>query len=141
MKTFAEKLTARRGELGLSQAQLGELAGVGKRTITSYETDGRMPHAAGLYKLARALSVSPEYLKNDEIDDPLFGMERAEYIESARERFGSAGARDVERLLQQNAALFAGGELSEEAKDSFFQAVMRAYVDCKEKARETYGGK
>lgn len=141
MKTFREKLIARRGELGLSQAQLGELAGLGKRTITSYETDGRIPHAAQLYKLAKALEVSPEYLKNDEVDDPRFGLERADYVESARVRFGSAGARDVERLLAQNAALFAGGEISEEAKDSFFQAVMKAYIDCKEKAKETYGDK
>ena len=139
MKTFAEKLVARRAELGLSQAQLVELAGIGKRTITSYETDGRLPHATGLYRLAKALDVSPEYLKNEEIDDPHYGQERADYVEDARRRFGAAGARDVERLLAQNAALFAGGELSEEAKDAFFQAVMKAYVECKEKAKETYG--
>ncbi len=141
MKTFREKLIAHRGQLGLSQAELGQLAGIGKRTITSYETDGRIPHAAQLYKLAKALGVSPEYLRNDEIDDPHHGEERADYIESARARFGPKGARDVERLLAQNAALFAGGELSEQAKDAFFQAVMKAYVDCKEKAKETYSKK
>ena len=32
MKTFAEKLVARRAELGLSQAQLGELAAAGVPT-------------------------------------------------------------------------------------------------------------
>lgn len=139
--SFKEKLIARRGELGLSQAQLSEKAGIGKRTITSYETDGRLPHPAQLYKLARALDVSPEYLKNDDCNDPHFGAERTNYIEDAYARFGASGARDVERLLSQNAALFAGGELSEEAKDAFFQAVMKAYIDCKEKAKETYGQK
>lgn len=44
-------------------------------------------------------------------------------------------------LLEQNAAFFAGGELSQEAKDDFFQAVMKAYLTCKEEARKTYGRK
>ena len=110
-------------------------------TKLEHMADDGNGRAKKLYKLAKALEVSPEYLKNDEVDDPRFGLERADYVESARVRFGSAGARDVERLLAQNAALFAGGEISEEAKDSFFQAVMKAYIDCKEKAKETYGDK
>ena len=136
MKTFAEKLVARRAELGLSQAQLGELAGIGKRTITSYETDGRLPHATGLYRLAKALDVSPEYLKNEEIDDPHYGQERADYVEDARRRFGAAGARDVERLVAQNAALFAGGELSPDDMDEMMKAIQDAYWIAKEKNRK-----
>ena len=29
----------------------------------------------------------------------------------------------------------------EEAKDAYFQAVMKAYLDCKEAAKQTYGRK
>ena len=141
MKAFGEKLVACRAELGLSQAELSAKAGIGKRTITSYETDGRIPQPAQLYKLAKALGVTPEYLKNDEITNPLFGMESMDYIESTRRKYGARQARDVETLLSENTALFAGGDISEEAKDAFFQAVMKAYIDCKESAKNTYGRK
>jgi len=141
MKTFREKLIARRAELGLTQAELSVRAGIGKRTVTSYETDGRLPQPAQLYKLARALDVTPEYLSRDEVEDTAYGRESMEYIEEARRRYGARPARDVEALLRENAALFAGGDLSEEAKDAFFQAVMKAYIDCKESARRTYGHK
>ena len=141
MKTFKDKLISRRAELGLTQGELGKKAGIGLRTVTSYESDGRLPQPAQLYKLAKALGVTPEYLKNDEIDDPKYGAESMDYVEDARLRYGARQARDVETLLQQNAALFAGGDISDEAKDAFFQAVMKAYVDCKEAAKKTYAGK
>ena len=141
MKGFREKLIARRAELGLSQGELSASAGIGKRTSTSYETDGRLPQPAQLYKLARALGVSPEYLRNDAATDPLEGLESMDYAESARRKYGAGEAREVEALLRENAALFAGGTLSEEAKDAFFQAVMKAYIDCKEASRANYGRK
>lgn len=141
MKSFAEKLVARRAELDLSQAELSAKAGIGKRTITSYETDGRIPQPAQLYKLARALDVSPDYLKYDEITDTLYGAESMDYIESVRRRYGARQSGDVETLLRANAALFAGGDITEGAKDAFFQAVMKAYIDCKEEAKNTYGHK
>lgn len=141
MKTFREKLISRRAELGLTQGELSKKAGIGLRTVTSYETDGRLPQPMQLYKLAKALDVTPEYLKNDEIENPQYGKESMEYVEDARRRYGARKARDVETLLQQNAALFAGGDISEEAKDAFFQAVMKAYVDCKEVAKKTYANK
>ena len=39
------------------------------------------------------------------------------------------------------AALFAGGELPQEAKDAFFEAVMKAYITCKEESKKTFGRK
>ena len=47
----------------------------------------------------------------------------------------------MDELLQDNAALFAGGELSQEQKDKFFQAVMTAYVTSKEEAKAKFGRK
>lgn len=47
----------------------------------------------------------------------------------------------MEELLRENTALFAGGELSQDQKDAFFQAVMTAYVTCKEEARKKFSSK
>ena len=96
---------------------------------------------AQLYKLAKALEVSLEYLKNDDIDDPYYGMERMEYVEEMRRTAGTREALNVEEMLKMNQALFAGGTISEEAKDDYFQALMKAYLDCKQAAKETFGRK
>lgn len=101
----------------------------------------RFPQAAQLYKLAKALGVSTEYLKNDEIEDPSYGMDRMDYVEEMRRQGGRRESLDLEAMLRDNQALFAGGTISEEAKDAYFQAVMKAYLECKEAAKETYGRK
>jgi hypothetical protein len=85
--------------------------------------------------------VSTEYLKNDEIDDPTYGLDRMEYVEQVRQEAGTREALDLETMLAQNVAMFAGGTVSEEAKDAYFQALMKAYIDCKQAAKETYGRK
>ena len=76
MKTFRDKVIEHRAALGLSQQQLADKAGIGVRTIGNYESGARLPYAAQLYKLAKALGVSTEYLKNDEIEDPSYGLDR-----------------------------------------------------------------
>ena len=81
MKSFGAKVKEQRGNLGLSQKQLAEKAGMGIRTITSYELGERKPYQAQLYKLAKALEVSTEYLQNDNIEDPSYGLDRMEYVE------------------------------------------------------------
>ena len=44
MKSFGAKVKEQRGNLGLSQKQLAEKAGMGIRTITSYELGERKPN-------------------------------------------------------------------------------------------------
>ena len=83
MKSFGAKVKEQRGNLGLSQKQLAEKAGMGIRTITSYELGERKPYQAQLYKLAKALEVSTEYLQNDNIEDPSYGLDRMEYVEDS----------------------------------------------------------
>ena len=139
MKTFSEKVKDARLQLGLSQQQLGEATGVSLRTILSYEKGEKMPRQGTLLKLAKALSVSSKFLIDDLCENPMEDIEKDSYIEDAREKYGSKGAKDVDKLLADNAALFAGGELSQEQKDEFFQAVMVAYVTCKEEAKKKFG--
>ena len=135
MKSFTEKVREHRGQLGLGQQELADKAGIGVRTLTYYECGKRFPQAAQLYKLAKALGVSTEYLKNDEIEDPGYGMDRMDYVEEMRQKGGRRESLDLEEMLRENQALFAGGTISEEAKDAYFQAVMKAYLECKEAAQ------
>lgn len=44
-------------------------------------------------------------------------------------------------MLKANKEMFAGGTVSEEAKDAYFRALMDAYYECKLAAKETYGRK
>ena len=141
MSTFGEKLKRHRNELGLNQQQLGDIVGVSKRMIAAYESGGSKPRQAVLEKLAEALHISADYLRFNSIEDPQFGIDKDPYINEARRQYGSKGASEMEQLLAQNQALFAGGQLDQEAKDAFFEAVMKAYITCKEEARKTYGRK
>ena len=141
MKTFSDKVKQARDLLQLNQQQLGDLVGVSKRSIAAYENTDTKPRGAVAQKLAQALQVSVDYLLNDDIEDPKHGIEKAPYIDEARERYGTRAAKEIDSLLEQNSALFAGGSLDQEGKDAFFEAVMKAYLTCKEEARKTYGRK
>lgn len=134
MKTTGEKIRESRTHLGLTQTELADKIGVTLRTITKYEKQGVMPRGVNLQRLAEVLGVSTAYLSNDEIVDPNYGLEEAPYIESARAAYGRKGATDVEQLLTQTRALFAGGDVPEQDKELFFQAVTEAYFANKQRA-------
>ena len=141
MKTFSEKVKEARVSLGISQPQLGKKIGLSVRSVIAYEKGEKKPRPASMLKLAKALGVSVKFLSDDESEDPMADIEKDDYIAEARERYGAAGAKNMDELLSANTALFAGGELSQEQKDAFFEAVMKAYITCKEEARRKFGKK
>lgn len=136
--TFSDKIKRAREVVKLTQLELAKEVGVSQRTIASYESGGARARRSTTEKLARALKVSVKYLSDDSCTDPLEDIEKDEYIEQASALYGAKGVRDMDELLRDNTALFAGGELSQEQKDAFFQAVMTAYVTCKEEARKKF---
>lgn len=141
MKTFSEKVKEARVSLGISQPQLGKKIGLSVRSVIAYEKGEKKPRPASMLKLAKALGVSVKFLSGDGCEDPMADIEKDDYIAEARERYGAAGAKNMDELLSANTALFAGGELSQEQKDAFFEAVMKAYITCKEEARRKFGKK
>ena len=56
------KVAARRKELGLTQMQLAELAGVGQRTISDIETGRHIPRVDVAILVSRALDRMVEEL-------------------------------------------------------------------------------
>ena len=135
MKSFAQKVFDARTELGFSQTQLGEQVGVSLRSILAYEKGEKTPRPSTILKLARVLNVSVKFLTDDNCENPLEDIEKDGYIEEARERYGAKGARDLDTLISENCALFAGGELTADEKEVFFEALTKAYIASKEEAR------
>lgn len=138
MKTTGEKIKDRRITMNMTQKDLADRVGTTVRTISSYEAAGSKPRGLNLRKLCTVLNVSESYLLNDEIEDPAYGIEEAPYIESARTTYGKKGAMDVEKLLTQTKAMFAGGDVPEEDKELFFQAVTEAYFANRQRASEKF---
>jgi transcriptional regulator with XRE-family HTH domain len=94
---FAERLRLLRAARGLTQAELAEKAGVGRRSIEEYER-GKLPRKAGP-ALARALDVTPDLLLRgaDPLDVRMEAVARGLY--AVEQRLDS-----LERLLAEAAA-------------------------------------
>ena len=138
MERFPEKLREARRRARMSQTALAEAAGVTQRSLTNYERGCAVPRPNVLRKMASTLGVTVEYLTNDGTDDYDAGRLREERVNAVRERFGGQGAQEVSDLMERSVALLAGGTLDQEAKDAFFDALMTAYITCKNEAREKF---
>lgn len=141
MYTLADKIIMAREAKNLSQEELGQLVGVSRKSISNYETGNATPHKSTMIKLASALEVSIEYLTDDSCEDPQKNIEQDAYIAETNEQFGASGAKDLQQMLQANTALFAGGELSPEQMDMFYEAITAVYKVCRVEASKKFGKK
>lgn len=125
--TFGEKIRSLRKGKKMSQQELGSMVGVSYRTIRSWEVEGRYPKQNILYqKLADALQCDVSYLMS----------ENASFITEASEQFGNRGAKQAQQILEQAAAMFAGGSLSDEDKIAFMDDMQMLYLDSKRRAKK-----
>ncbi|MBR5280165.1 MAG: helix-turn-helix transcriptional regulator [Clostridia bacterium] len=123
---FGEKLKALRLERGYTQEQLAQKVDVTKRTLINYEQGRCYPKQTEiLARLAQEFDVTVDYLMSDE----------DRYIQDAQEKGGIRAAQDVQALLTNARAMFAGGELSEEDKDKVMRKLNELYWDAKESNR------
>lgn len=114
---FADKLKQRRLLLNYSQEKLAEEIGVSTRTITNYECGNTFPPGEKLKMIANCLGVTIENLISED----------EEYIIEANEKGGSKSAREVRRLAHEVSGLFAGGQLTDEDRDTAMEIINRAY--------------
>jgi transcriptional regulator with XRE-family HTH domain len=124
--------------LNLSQLELGEKVGVSERSIYSYEQTGAFPRKTVLKKLAESLRVSVTYLSNEGETDKFKNIDTDFFIDEAKAEYGIKGAKEAQAILAQATALFAGGELDDDAKEIFFQSLMEVYLESKADAREKF---
>ena len=139
--TIGEKIKNARIALNLSQIELGEKAGLSERTIYTYEQTGTYPRQSNLKKLAEALNVSMTYLMDEDETDKQRGIGQEIFIANVKNQYGAKGAREAVDVMSRASALFAGGELSDEAKEIFFQSIMEDYLAAKAKASEKFSSR
>lgn len=124
---FGEKVKELRKQKGVSQTELGNAVGVSLRTVRSWEAEGRYPRYRDIYnKLADYFGCDVSYLLTEE----------EEFITEASELFGSRGAKQAEKILGETAAMFAGGDLSEEDQIAFITEIHALYLDSKKRAKK-----
>ena len=105
--TFGDKIRKLRKEKKMTQQKLGAMVGVSYRTIRSWEVEGRYPKQSSLYqKLADAFQCRVSYLMNDNETMCLGNDEPSEY----------SSAKQARLILEQAAALFASGTMTNEDK-------------------------
>jgi len=136
--TFGEKILNARNALNLSQMELAEKAGITERSIYSYEQTGVLPRTPIIKRLADALNVTVTYLLDDKEIDKQKNIDQELFIANAKNEYGSKGAREASEVLSKATALFAGGELEDDAKEIFFQSLMEVYLESKAEAREKF---
>lgn len=125
--TFGEKVKNLRKTKNMKQIQLADAIGVSLRTVRGWEVEGRYPKQHDLYqKLADTLGCDISYLMN----------EGESFITEATEQYGSRGAKQAQQILEQAAAMFAGGELSDEDKTAFMDEIQTLYLDSKKRAKK-----
>ena len=126
---FGEKLRLQRQEKGLSQLELAKELGVTTRTLINYEGGTSHPQSRETYhKLSEFFDVDVNY----------FLTEDEEFLTLAAQRYGSKGMTEAKEVLDQAAALFAGGKLSDEDKLAFLHEMQAIYFDSKEKSQKKF---
>ena len=135
---FGDKLRAARIAMNLSQIELAEKIGITERSIYNYEQSATHPRQSVLKKLADVLNVSITYLVDDEETDQRKHMDQELFLANVKNKYGYKGTKEASELLTRASALFAGGELDENAKDIFFQSLMEVYLESKAEAREKF---
>ena len=125
--TLGEKIKKLRLQKELSQAELAKAAGISLRSLQNYEANAFPSRYQRVYvSLPQAIDCDVNYLKSDTSD----------FIITAAAKYGPRGAQQAQAILDQTAAMFAGGDLSEDDKLAFVNEIQSLYLDSKERAKK-----
>ena len=129
---FGQKVQEQRKKAGLLQQELADRLGITKRTLANYEGGNSYPQNRNLYaKLADLFRVDINY----------FLTEDEEFLTQAAEIYGKRGQAQAQIILEQAAALFAGGELSEKDEIAFLHDMQAIFLESKKIAKDKYSSR
>lgn len=132
--SIGDKVKALRLSKKMTMAALSRTSGLSDRAIRYIENNERTPGVDAIRKLAAALEVGTDYFMDDDIFQE--ELHKAEFLEEAKGKYGSRGRAQAQYVLNQAAALFAGGELSEEEREAFRAEMEAIFWDSKEDAKK-----
>ena len=122
--TLGTNIAKLRESKKLTQEELGKLSGVSRVSIYKIETGQSTPRDTTLQHIAEALHT-PSALRSNQNESPI------PQLDQVKELYGDQGAEEVNELFAKNVGLFAGGKLSQAAKDAYYRALTQAYLDCR----------
>ncbi len=119
---FGEKLKSLRKEKNMTQADLAAVLGISTRTVQNYESGNLYPKNSEIYgKISNIFGVTADYLL-DESD-----FEVTDKFKNGK----TASKEDIDEIISNVSALFAGGTVTEADKDRVIAALTKAYWDSK----------
>ena len=139
--TFGEKVKEARLLKNLSQTELAAITGISERSLYTYEQLNTLPRKSNIKKLADAFNVSVSYLVDDDEADRQKNIENEDFIDDVKNKFGYKGAKEAKDVLNRAGALFAGGDLDDDAKEIFMQSLMQVYISSKKEGSDKFSRK
>ncbi len=123
--SFKERLKQKRKQKNLTQVDLAKLLGVSSRTVQHYEAGNYKPDTYEAYeKIAEVLDTTPEFLLHQ---DDLAIIRANETVPTTK--YGQTGDAEIDNILNQTAAIFAGGRLKDSEKSNFLRIVGEILID------------
>ena len=85
-------------------------------------------HGLGLKEIQDTIAKIADVLM---VDEKAFVSDEDYFVIEANEKYGSKGKADAQKLIASAAALFAGGDISEDDKANVMAALQEAYWEAK----------
>ena len=132
--TNGDKVKALRIAQKISLAELSRRTGLTDRAIRYFENNERTPSVDAIKRLSAALGVNTDYFMEDDVFES--ELRKEEFLAKAKEKYGSRGKAQARYVLDEAAALFAGGKLSEADREAFIEEMEEIFWESKEEARK-----
>ena len=136
--TLGEKIKHLRIRNDMTQPELSDSIGVTLRSVKYYEKNERYPEDNVIGKIAQSLGTTIEFLKDDNKSIEFTKQEL--FLKAAKEQYGTKGANDVKKTLENVRGLLYDDELSGDSKEAFLSVIEELYFESKDIAKK-YGKK
>ena len=137
---LGEFIKSRKESLGLTDSDIAEAVGVSRSNVSRWQSGdvGKISHKY-IKPLAKILQCDPlNLLWDEESSDDHNNLSKKLFLDHVKEEHGYKGVREASDIIERASALFAGGELDDEDKETFFQSLMEVYLEHKAEARDKF---